>query len=219
MLTFVWLHSVVDLSKGNETDKSKMLEGELQTSPAMTPSPSSSSTSFKKPEEKQSDSVPSAKLTPHSGSLSPLGEKEDSFSLRRSCVCVSHSFLVPASSFSSTWLESDHDCWRPSILSFVVSAPPPPSSGEVLEGNGGAKQKGGAWNPEAFKGFAHSSIHMESVDSQFGIVLKPKIEPKAGTKSGDSISARSSLINSKAASPLECSVKSDEVLSEVVVAE
>ena len=46
-----------------------MLEGELQTIPAMTPSPSSSSTSFKKPEEKQSDSVPSAKLTPHSGSL------------------------------------------------------------------------------------------------------------------------------------------------------
>ncbi|KAM7456790.1 hypothetical protein BLSTO_02443 [Blastocystis sp. subtype 1] len=74
------LHTV-RLSQGKETSLSKMLEGSGNAIPAITPSPVSEPPT---PESEGTKSTPSAALkSPHSGSFSPLGDRDDSFTLRR----------------------------------------------------------------------------------------------------------------------------------------
>ena len=71
----------VRLSQGKDTSLSKMLEGSDNAIPAITPSPVSQPPT---PKSEGTKSTPSAALkSPHSGSFSPLGDRDDSFTLRR----------------------------------------------------------------------------------------------------------------------------------------
>lgn len=85
------------------------------------------------------------------------------------------------------------------------------SARDTVDSQTPKKEKSTVWDPSAFKGFAHTSLHMESTDSQFGIVYQPRKNPEAQ-------SVGSSAAGSRVTSPNENGVKS-EVLSEVVVVE
>ncbi|KAK8832024.1 hypothetical protein WA577_005122, partial [Blastocystis sp. JDR] len=175
----------IRLSQGKETSLSKMLEGSGNAIPAITPSPVSQPPT---PKSEGTKSTPSAALkSPHSGSFSPLGDRDDSFTLRRG----------KESSFSSTWIESDHD----------YSVTQAQSARDTVDSQTPKKEKSTVWDPSAFKGFAHTSLHMESTDSQFGIVYQTRKNPEAQ-------SVGSSAAGSRVTSPNENGVKS-EVLSEV----
>ena len=82
------------------------------------------------------------------------------------------------------------------------------SGRETVDSQSPKRVKSGVWDPSAFKGFTNTSLHMESVDSQFGIVYHPAKNPN--------VSGESSVVGSQATSPAQKNAKSD-VLSEVVV--